>query len=169
MNYFFQRLFRKPKSNYTLQTKFIITTLSCWNTIARIRILNFHQEAHNFFYSIWQWRPWCWRLRILDRFEMKAADQIFRPLYLISSWIGPCTVTKRVSVAVMLPCGIGSGDFSLHSVDGGEYLQVNIAWPYRRIDISLMHNKRLSSRNSDGLVTYHPKFFGLWYPLKQLL
>lgn len=50
----------------------------------------------------------------------------FRLLHLPSVWKGPGTTTKRISVAILLPSGIGPGDFTVRVLDGGLVLEVSV-------------------------------------------
>ena len=80
-------------------------------------------------------------------------DQTFIPLYLMSEWQEPRTTLQRLSVAIILPSGIGPGQFKLKIVDEGDCLELTVDWQTPLIDISIMHKKGLAT----GLSDVHPK------------
>ena len=53
------------------------------------------------------------------RAESRAGEMYYKPLFMISSSIGRSTLIKRLCVAISLPSGIGSRDFTITVVDGG--------------------------------------------------
>ena len=50
-------------------------------------------------------------------------------------------MTKRVTLAIVLPSGVTCGRFSTRVVDGGEYLELRVLWPTPLVDIAMMHKK----------------------------
>ncbi len=53
--------------------------------------------------------------------ELVSGDLVFKTLYLLSSWKELVTMTRRVSAAILLPSGVGPGDFSIRVGDGVKY------------------------------------------------
>lgn len=100
--------------------------------------------------------------------ELVLGERSFRPLYLISEWNEPATMTRRISVAILLPSGVGSGDFTLRVVDGGEFLELTVCWPPTLIDLEIMHKKWLRPDAPGGFQTYHPKLIGFESALKAM-
>lgn len=100
--------------------------------------------------------------------DVLLGEKAVKPLYLLSQWVEPGTMTKRLSVAIVLPSDIGQGHFSVRVVDGGEYLELTVIWPTSLIDISVMHRKWLAPGASGGFAVYHPKFLGFEVAPKEL-
>ena len=50
----------------------------------------------------------------------------FKPLYLISEWNEPETTNRRISIAILLPSGICSGEFSISVEEGGSALDLRV-------------------------------------------
>lgn len=92
---------------------------------------------------------------------------VFNPLHLKPVWVEPGTTTNMVSFAILLPSGIGPGDFSLRVLQGGRELQLEVKWPHPLIDLPLLHKKWIMSSKEDRMETYHPKFLGFEASLKQ--
>ena len=85
-----------------------------------------------------------------------------------STWIEPVTTTKRITLATVLPSGIGSGELSVRVVDGGEYVELAVMWPEPLVDLQVMHKKWLNADGRDRLLPYHPKYLGFEAALKKL-
>ena len=52
-----------------------------------------------------------------ESFESVASNEevdarYFKPITLIADWSEPGTTTRRITLAVLLPTGVGKGDFS---------------------------------------------------------
>ncbi len=52
-------------------------------------------------------------------------------------------MTKRITVAALLPSGVVPGDFSLAGGEGGEFLKLTVTWPNTVVDLVLLHRKWL--------------------------
>jgi len=100
--------------------------------------------------------------------ELTAGERQLRPLYLLSRWVEPGTTTKMVSVAIVLPSGVGAGDFSVRVVDSGQFLELTVQWPAALVDIEVMHRKWLRMIGNGGFQKYHPKYLGFEAALKKL-
>ena len=74
----------------------------------------------------------------------------FQPLNLISVWDEPGTMTKRVTIAILLPCGIKTGSFSVRIVEDGHCLELALRWPQCLVDVNLLHKKWLGKPAADG-------------------
>lgn len=96
----------------------------------------------------------------------QQCDPLFVPLHMISQWQEPQTTAQRVTVAVVLPSGIYSGDFKFRVVDDGDVLEFTVNWPKPLIDISYMHKKWLVQNIS--FTNHHPKFLGFESSLRKL-
>ena len=101
-----------------------------------------------------------------DVSESLSGPRLFRPLYLLSEWSGPETTTKIITVAIVLPTGIETGNFSIRIVEDGKCLLLVVQWPDPLIDLRMMHKKWLSHTN--GSEMYHPKVTGFEAGLKRL-
>ena len=91
--------------------------------------------------------------------ELTAGELAFKPFFMISSWDERSTLTKRLCVAIILPSGVGSGDFTITVVDGAHFLQLAVRWPKPLVDVSIMHLWKLSNPSS-GFMPYHPSVIG---------
>lgn len=92
----------------------------------------------------------------------------FVPLHLISVWQEPGTMTKCLSVAILLPSGIGEGDFAWRVIGEGHVLEISVIWPPPLQQPEIMHKKWLNKDNREGFEMYHPKVVGFQLALKQL-
>ena len=101
-----------------------------------------------------------------DISESLSGHRLFRPLYLLSEWSEPGTTTKRITVAIVLPSGIETGNFSIRIVEDGKCLLLVVQWPDPLMDLRMMHKKWLSQTN--GFQMYHPKVSGFETGLKRL-
>lgn len=90
----------------------------------------------------------------------------FCPLNIHSVWNEPGTTTRMITVAIILPSGIGPGDFSLRVVEGGRELELTVQWPNPLTDLDTMHKKWLLSNGLDHMERYHPKYLGFEAALK---
>lgn len=103
-----------------------------------------------------------------DGAELMLGDLDFKPLYVLSVWTEPRTTTKCITLAIVLPSGVGSGKFSCRVVDGGEYVELTVMWPNPLIDIETMHRKWIQADSQTDFKLYHPKVIGFQNALKQL-
>ena len=83
--------------------------------------------------------------------QMAPDKHLFKPLHLITCWMEPKTTTRRVTVVVLLPTGIGSGDFSVRITEDGKCLEVCVVWPDSLINIETLHRKWLTSTGDEKL------------------
>jgi len=80
-------------------------------------------------------------------------------------WVHEEKKWKMLSVIVLLPSGVRSGDFALHLAEDGSFLQVSIMWPEPMIDAEVLLKKKL---DEGQIVKYHPRILGFteslrWY------
>ena len=101
-----------------------------------------------------------------DVSESLSGPRLFRPLYLLSEWSEPETKTTRITVAIVLPGGIETGNFSIRIVEDGKRLLLVLQRPDPLIDLRKMHKKWFSHTN--GFEMYHPKVSGFEGGLKRL-
>lgn len=50
-------------------------------------------------------------------------------------------MTRRISVAIVLPSGVETGEFSIRVVDGDEYVELSVEWPPVLVEMNLLHRK----------------------------
>ena len=79
----------------------------------------------------------------------------------------PNTTTRRLSLAINLPSGVGPGGLSRHVVDGGEYYELQGYWPLELIEVKPLHRKWLNADREGHLEPYHPKILGCIASLKE--
>lgn len=60
---------------------------------------------------------------------------------MISHWQEPGTTIPRLTVAIVLPSGVGAGDFKYRVVEEGNVLELTVDWPKPLVDITCMHKK----------------------------
>ena len=70
-------------------------------------------------------------------------------------------------VAIILPSGVGSGDFTITVVDGGHFLELAVRLPRPQVDVLVMHRWKLSNPES-GFMSYHPSVLGFESALIEL-
>ena len=99
--------------------------------------------------------------------ELISGELTFKPLYMISRWAEQFTLTKRLCVAIILPSGVGSGNFTITVVDGGQFLQLAVRWPQALVDVLVMHRWKLADSQS-GFMLYHPSVLGFEASLSEL-
>lgn len=92
----------------------------------------------------------------------------FNPICIPSEWIEPGTTTRRTSLAILLPSGVGPGDFSLRVLPGGRLLEIKVDYPKPISDLSILHKRWLDSTNTAGdrIEKYHPRILGFEASLK---
>lgn len=95
-----------------------------------------------------------------------SCPQVFQPLHLTSCWMEPGSTTKCLTVAIMLPSGVGAGQFSLRVLEGGRQLEIIVNWPAPLVDLSMMHRKWLTAAGPEKIESYHPKLTGFENALK---
>ena len=70
-------------------------------------------------------------------------------------------------MAIILPSGVGSGDYIIAVVDGGHCLQLAVRLPKPLVDVLIMHCRKLSNPSS-GFMPYHPSVIGFESDLSEL-
>lgn len=91
----------------------------------------------------------------------------FSPLHLVSVWIDPSIKSKCVSVAILLPSGVGPGGYSTRVREGGRELELTVRWPSPMNSVHHLHRVWLRA-DSDAMEVYHPKVLGFDNSLKGL-
>ena len=72
---------------------------------------------------------------------MPHGSMSFMPLTLISEWLEPKTMTKRVTVCINLPSGVSNTSFAVRILDGGLYLELTVTWPVLVTSVEILHRK----------------------------
>ena len=54
----------------------------------------------------------------------------FKPICLLADWLEPRTTTKRLSLVILLPSGIGKGDFTARVAEGGQTFRADCFLAY---------------------------------------
>lgn len=91
-----------------------------------------------------------------------------KPLYLTSVWAKPGATARRASLAVLLPSGVGAGDFTVRVVDDGEFAEFTALWPAALMTLEVLHKKWLGKRGGEGFEEHHTKRVGLENALNKL-
>lgn len=84
-------------------------------------------------------------------------DFSFKPLFICGMWEN-AEEEKRVSVAILLPSGVGDarGDHDLRVVGDGMFLEISVVWPLAMVDLQLLHQFWLA-REKDCFLPNHPR------------
>lgn len=61
--------------------------------------------------------------------ELLLDNNSFRPLYLLSEWVEPSSMLKRVTVSIILPTGVEAQCFKVRATDSGRVLKRSVQWP----------------------------------------
>ena len=86
---------------------------------------------------------------------------------MLSSWAEQSTLTRRLSVAIIVPAGVGSGDFTIAVVGGRQLLQLAGRWPQPLVDVLAMHLRKLTDSQC-SFMPYHPSVLGFEASLREL-
>ncbi len=100
--------------------------------------------------------------------ELTLGEKFFKPLYLLSIWKEPGTMTKRVTAAVILPSGVETGDFSICISPCGMSLEIAVVWPVPLVDLTCMHKKWLRPESGSGFQVFYPRYTGFEQVLKKI-
>lgn len=76
-------------------------------------------------------------------------------------------MTRRLSLAILLPSGIRTGNFSVAFSKCGRTLDLGVCWPNAFLNMETLHKKWLLATNDhEKLEAYHPKILGFEAALK---
>ena len=87
----------------------------------------------------------------------------FHPIYTVSVWKDPTSKDQRVSMAILLPTGIGEnpGDLKLF-VEDDEIFKITIRWPSAMVSVPQLMQRWLSSQEEPEMKDYHPQVQGFY-------
>jgi len=88
-------------------------------------------------------------------------ELLWNPLYAITSWKDPDTKENIVSVAILLPTGVGeqTNDLIIR-IENERTLRIGVMWP-RALSISeVLNRKWLTGNGVDSITSYHPRVMG---------
>ena len=94
--------------------------------------------------------------------------ETFKTLYLVSIWRERESTTERLSVAIVLPSGVGPREFSLRTTDCEEYIELTVSWPGALGGPSVMDRRWMNSNDDDKMLEDHSKLGGFVKALKSL-
>lgn len=105
--------------------------------------------------------------------EMTSPNKTFLPLALISQWDEAITTCEMLSVAIVLPSGVGPGDFKVRVIEDGDVLELTVSWPMPLVNIEMMHAKWLKCDEQGKLIStdvtpHHPKILGFQKKLRMV-
>lgn len=83
---------------------------------------------------------------------------LWKPLYLLGSWKDPASKDNIVSVALLLPTGVGElfTDFEL-SIENENQLLIGVAWPSIIAETETLHRKWIQGDGVEKITNYHPR------------
>lgn len=89
---------------------------------------------------------------------MQNEDLVWFPLVLRSQWVD-ASMTRRMTVAISLPCGAsGRGNSDVKVEDDGKSLVINVKWPTMMSDVHRLYSKWLTSKDpQERIEAYHPE------------
>lgn len=85
----------------------------------------------------------------------ETAYNMYNPLHVVSIWTEPSITTKCVLVVLLLPSGVGAGDYSTRVREGERELEVHVKWTLPFCNIEMLCCKWQRSEE-DRLESYHP-------------
>lgn len=80
-------------------------------------------------------------------------------------WQEPRTTRDCISVAIILPSGVGPGNFKVQVAEAGDCIDLTVTWPDVLTDARLLHKKWLVT---DEISDVHPKILGFEASLKRM-
>lgn len=93
---------------------------------------------------------------------------VFTPLSLQSQWVEPGSTTRMVTVAMVLPTGVGKGQFDVKVLDGGREVELKVMLPEPLSNLRMLHRKWVeTAKDGSKMQMYHPKVLGFEASLKQ--
>lgn len=95
-----------------------------------------------------------------DIFDEVVSFARNQPQHIISDWVEPGNITKRLSVAVLLPSGISLGYFSARVAENGCSLEITLVWLDSLANLKPLHRKWLSFKGIDRIEGYRSKLNG---------
>lgn len=71
------------------------------------------------------------------------SSYVFKPLFTMGVWEDIGSEDKRISIAILLPSGIGERkkDHDIRVSDDGLFLQISVVWPPALTDVEMLHRK----------------------------
>lgn len=105
--------------------------------------------------------------------DVHSPSKHFYPLALVSEWEEAITTCPMLTLAIVLPSGIGAGDFMVRIIEDGDVLELTVKWPKPLVDIEFMHLKWLKT-DDDGnplsldVTRHHPKILGFQKKLRMI-
>lgn len=66
--------------------------------------------------------------------------------------------TKMVSIAILLPSGVGQGKWQVSVGNGGTILELTVNWLFVLLNMDALHTKRLCSSSKSNFSRHHPQF-----------
>lgn len=75
-------------------------------------------------------------------------------------------MTERLSVAVLVPSRVLSGQFKVRVLEYGMESLITVTWSKPLSNLKFLHTKWLTSNGFDYIESYHPKLAGFEYFLK---
>ena len=110
------------------------------------------------------------KLDKLDKFDSETSklvenplsaieyDLSWKPLYLVGSWKEPNSKENIVSVAVLLPTGVGETLSDLEvKVENGNRLLMGVVWPSIIANGETLHRKWIQGNDVEKITNYHPR------------
>ena len=81
----------------------------------------------------------------------------WNPMYLVAQWLEPGSAIMRVSVVIILPCGVPAEAYRLSVTVDGFGLEVRVKVPLVLQEARRMHRIWLHESSDMRILPYHPK------------
>lgn len=101
----------------------------------------------------------------MDAFTQPLILGEFFPLYLLSTWKEPKTLTPTTTFALALSSGVENGGFPSRVALNGMALELVVKCPKPQVDLDMMHEKWLMNPTV-RFEKYHPKYTGFSEKMK---
>ena len=93
----------------------------------------------------------------------------FRPLHVHSEWLEAMAgFAKRLTVAVVLPSGVGSSDAMASIEDDAKVLKVDIRWSIQLEYLERLFSSFVKNKSMQGYTEQHPEIVALEEKLKKI-
>ena len=92
-----------------------------------------------------------------------AKSLIFNPIHHLSVWKDPSIENQGISIAILLPTGIGEKPRDLKlSVQSQNILKISVIWPSMMRSVPQLMQRWLTGQDGSEMKDYHPQVQGFY-------
>ena len=95
-------------------------------------------------------------------------EHTFIPLHMCSVWQEPGTTLQRITVAIILPSGVGAEEFKVRVIEDGDVLELTVRDGRSLSLISSSCTKNGWIEGGSSFTDFHPKFLGFEATLRRM-